>query len=188
MPKIYVIHENDTWVEPLRAAFDELALPYAEWFLSEGLLDLEAVPPEGVFYNRMSASSHTRDHRYAPELTGGVLRWLESHGRRVVNDTRALRLEISKIEQYEHLKAYGIRTPRTIAAVGKRNIVQAARRMTGPFITKHNRAGKGLGVKLFQDHWQLVLRGTNLADRKVKQHVFGDIIGRQVTAEMTARF
>lgn len=150
-PKIFVIHENDAWVEPLRAAFAERGLPYEEWFLSEGLLDLTAEPPQGVFYNRMSASSHTRDHRYAAELTAAVLRWLESHRRRVVNDSRALRLEISKVEQYEALKAYGIRTPRTIAAVGKRHIVDAARRMTGPFITKHNRAGKGLGVKLFTD-------------------------------------
>jgi hypothetical protein len=151
MSKIYVIHENDAWVEPLRAAFQEQGLPYEEWFLSEGLLDLESVPPEGVFYNRMSASSHTRDHRYAAELTGGVLRWLEHHGRRVVNDSRALRLEVSKVEQYETLKEYGIKTPRTIAAVGHEHIVAAARRMSGPFITKHNRAGKGLGVKLFQD-------------------------------------
>jgi hypothetical protein len=150
MSKIYVIHENEAWVEPLRAAFDELNLPYEEWFLSEGVIDLGAEPPQGVFYNRMSASSHTRDHRYAPELTAGVLAWLESHGRRVINDSRALRLEISKIEQYEALKAYGVRTPRTLAAVGKKHIVDAARRMTGPFITKHNRAGKGLGVKLFQ--------------------------------------
>jgi hypothetical protein len=150
MSKIHVIHENEAWVEPLRAAFDELGLPYEEWFLSEGVIDLSAEPPQGVFYNRMSASSHTRDHRYAAELTGGVLAWLESHGRRVVNDSRALRLEISKIEQYEALKAYGVRTPRTLAAVGKKHVVEAARRMSGPFITKHNRAGKGLGVKLFQ--------------------------------------
>src|SRR6185503_21257442 len=151
MSKIYVIHENDAWVEPLRAAFAEQGLPYEEWFLAEGVLDLESAPPEGVFYNRMSASSHTRDHRYAGELTGGVLRWLEHHGRRVVNDSRALRLELSKIEQYETLKEYGIRTPRTIAAVGRSSVVQAAKRMDGPFITKHNRAGKGLGVKLFHD-------------------------------------
>jgi len=150
IPKIHVIHENDAWVEPLRAAFDELELAYDEWFLSEGLLDLSEAPPPGVYYNRMSASSHTRDHRYAPELTGAVLAWLESHGRRVVNDSRALRLEISKVAQYEALRNYGIRTPRTIAAIGKRNIVDAARRMDGAFITKHNRAGKGLGVKLFQ--------------------------------------
>jgi hypothetical protein len=150
MSRIHVIHENDAWVEPLRAAFQEQGLPYEEWFLSEGTLDLSSVPPQGVFYNRMSASSHTRDHRYAAELTGGVLAWLQSHGRRVVNDSRALALEISKVAQYEALRAYGIRTPRTIAAVGKRHIVEAAKKMDGPFITKHNRAGKGLGVKLFQ--------------------------------------
>jgi hypothetical protein len=36
-----------------------------------------------------------------------------------------------------------------VAAVGRQAIVDAARKMPGPFITKHNRAGKGLGVKLF---------------------------------------
>ncbi len=114
MAKIYVIHENDAWVEPLRAAFAELRLPFEEWFLSEGLLDLAAAPPAGVFYNRMSASSHTRGHRYAAEYTAGVLAWLESHRRRVVNDSRALQLEISKIAQYAALSRHGIRTPRTL--------------------------------------------------------------------------
>ena len=149
--KIYVIHENDAWVEPLRNAFAELALPYAEWFIDRGALDLAATPPQGVFYNRMSASSHTRDHRYAAEMTGGVLAWLESHGRRVINNGRALQLEISKIAQYAALARHGIRVPRTIAAVGAQHIVEAARAMPGHFITKHNRAGKGLGVKLFDN-------------------------------------
>jgi hypothetical protein len=148
--KICVIHENDAWVEPLRAAFHELNAPFEEWFLSEGMLDLSKAPPQGVFYNRMSASSHTRDHRYAAELTGGVLAWLESHGRRVVNNSRALQLEISKIAQYAELSKFGIRTPRTVAAVGRDHIVAAARVVGAPFITKHNRAGKGLGVRLFQ--------------------------------------
>ena len=150
MSKIYVIHENDAWVEPLRAAFTDLRLPFEEWFLSEGLLDLAAAPPSGVFYNRMSASSHTRGHRYAAEYTAGVLAWLESHRRRVINDSRALQLEVSKIAQYAALARYGIRTPRTFAAVGRAHLVAAARQMSGPFITKHNRAGKGLGVHLFQ--------------------------------------
>src|SRR5215471_12517256 len=148
-PKIYVIHENDAWVEPLRHAFGALDLAYEERFLAEGLLDLSEVPPAGVFYNRMSASSHTRGHRYAAELTAGVLAWLERHGRRVINNGRALQLEVSKIAQYAALEQHGIRTPRTIAAVGRDSIVEAARRIGPPFITKHNRAGKGLGVKLF---------------------------------------
>src|SRR5207248_2399570 len=85
----------------------------------------------------------------AAEYTAGVLAWLESHRRRVINSGRALQLEISKIAQYAALANYGIRTPRTLAAVGRANLVAAARQMLGPFITKHNRAGKGLGVHLF---------------------------------------
>ena len=151
MPRIYVIHENDAWVEPLRAAFEELRLPFEEWFLGTGRLDLTQAPPAGVFYNRMSASSHTRGHRYAPEHTAAVLAWLERHGRRVVNSSRALQLEVSKVAQYAALEAHGIRTPRTVAAVGPDAIVEAGRAFAPPFITKHNRAGKGLGVRLFHD-------------------------------------
>ena len=150
MSRIYVIHENEAWVEPLRDAFGELGLPYEEWFLDQGVLDYSSAPPHGVFYNRMSASSHTRGHRYAPELTAAVLAWLRSHDRRVINNARALQLELSKLDQYATLARYGIRTPHTVAAVGRDNIVEAARAFDGPFITKHNRAGKGLGVRLFQ--------------------------------------
>ena len=90
MSKVYVIHENDAWVEPLRRAFAALGTPHEEWFLDRGLLDLRRPPPEGVFYNRMSASSHTRGHRFAPEATRATLQWLELHGRRTVNGSRAL--------------------------------------------------------------------------------------------------
>jgi hypothetical protein len=97
----------------------------------------------------MSASSHTRDHRYAAEYTGMVLAWLERHGRTIVNDGRALRLEISKVAQYEALAKFGIRTPETLAVVGRDNIPAAASRLGFPLILKHNRGGKGLGVRLF---------------------------------------
>lgn len=149
MPKVHVIHENDAWVEPLRRAFDELKTPYEEWFLDQGVLDLRSAPPLGIFYNRMSASSHTRDHRYAAEYTGAVLAWLERHGRTIVNDSRALRLEISKVAQYEALAAFDLRTPETLAVLGKQNIASAAEALGYPLILKHNRGGKGLGVRLF---------------------------------------
>lgn len=152
MSRIYVLHENDAWVEPLRKALDERALPYTEWFLHAGVVDLSTPPPDGVFYNRMSASSHTRGHRYGPEHTAAVLTWLESHGRRVLNGSRALQLEVSKVAQYAALGALGILTPRTVAAVGRDEIVAASRLLPPPFVTKHNRAGKGLGVRLFRDH------------------------------------
>ncbi|TCP57560.1 glutathione synthase/RimK-type ligase-like ATP-grasp enzyme [Tumebacillus sp. BK434] len=150
MAKIYVIHENSEWTVHLTKRLEELGLPYEEWHLDEGLVDLSAEPPQGVFYSRMSASSHTRGHRYAPEFTSGVLTWLEQHGRTVFNGTRALQLEVSKVAQYMALNAHGVRTPKTVAAVGTQHILAAAKKFEGqPFITKHNRAGKGLGVQLF---------------------------------------
>jgi glutathione synthase/RimK-type ligase-like ATP-grasp enzyme len=147
--KIHVIHENNIWVEPLRAQFKAIGAPFAEWFLDEGTLDLSEPPPEGVFYNRMSASSHTRDHRYAAEYTGAVLAWLERHGRTIVNNGRALQLEISKVAQYEALARFGIPTPATLAVVGKQHLRAAAEKLGFPVILKHNRGGKGLGVRLF---------------------------------------
>jgi glutathione synthase/RimK-type ligase-like ATP-grasp enzyme len=149
MPRIYVIHENDAWLEPLRREFEAQGVPYAEWFLDRGTLDLDAEPPAGVFYNRMSASSHTRDHRYGAEYAGAVLAWLARHGRRVANGERALQLEISKVAQYEALARCGIPSPPTIAVIGKENIPGAAARLGFPLILKHNRGGKGLGVRLF---------------------------------------
>ena len=150
--KIYVIHENEAWIEPLAAAFAAQNLPWENWHLGEGAMDLAAPPPEGVFYNRMSASSHTRDHRYSAEYTVSLLSWLERHDRRVVNGSRALDLEINKVRQYTALERSGIRVPRTAAVLGKRRVADAARQIfgAGPVILKPNRGGKGLGVQLFQ--------------------------------------
>lgn len=151
MPSIYIIHENQEWTRHLTERLEELKLPYEEWHLHEGLVNLTAEPPEGIYYNRMSASSHTRGHRYAPELASGVLDWLEQHGRIVFNGSKALSFEVSKIKQYTALEKAGIKTPATIAAAGRENIIEAAKELgKTPFITKHNRAGKGLGVQLFQ--------------------------------------
>ncbi len=151
MNTIHVLHENPEWTAPLFAALDVRGLPYEDWNLANGQVDLTASPPEGVFYNRMSASSHTRGHRYSPELTSATLRWLERHGRPVLNGSRALELEISKVAQYAALESAGIRVPRTVAAVGRDAILDAWDKIGGPAITKHNRAGKGLGVRLFHD-------------------------------------
>ncbi|WP_207538791.1 ATP-grasp domain-containing protein [Sabulicella rubraurantiaca] len=151
MSQIHVIHENPAWLPPLAEALDAQGLPWTEWFMHDKIFDLSAPPPEGVFYNRMSASSHTRDHRYSAELTVGVLAWLTRWGRKVVNGPAALDLEISKVRQYAALEAAGLRTPRTVMVAGRDGIVAAAREHFAgkPVILKPNRGGKGLGVQLF---------------------------------------
>ena len=147
---IIVIHENNEWMGPFINAFDELNLEYQLWYLPEMSLDLTTSPPEAVYWNRMSASSHTRGHRYEPELTAGILAWLKRHERTVVNGSAALDLEISKIRQYQELESFGIETPRTFCALRKKDLLDSADRIGFPLITKHNRAGKGLGVRKFE--------------------------------------
>ena len=73
MKKIYIIHENDEWIEPLRLSFKHLKVPFEEWHMNRKDFDFSKSTPKGVFYNRMSASSHSRGHRYAPEKTKIVL-------------------------------------------------------------------------------------------------------------------
>jgi glutathione synthase/RimK-type ligase-like ATP-grasp enzyme len=156
MSKIYVLHENPAWVEPLRTAFDTRGIDAEEWILAEGLVPFDRPPPQGIFYNRMSASSHTRGHRFAPELTHAVLNWLTLHNRRVINGPRALYLEVSKVAQYAALEQAGIRTPRTQVAVGRDAVIEAAGHFAPePFILKPNRGGKGLGVHLFETRDQV---------------------------------
>jgi hypothetical protein len=150
VPTIFVIHENDEWLVPLRQAFEALGAPYEEWFLDELVMDLNSVPPEGVFFSRMSASNYTRGHHHSSQSTDVVLRWLERHGRRVINGSRVLRLEMSKAVQHLLLSEAGFHTPQTVVAVGRSRLPEAARRLgLTPFIVKPNQGGKGLGVMLF---------------------------------------
>ncbi len=150
--KAHVIHENREWLPPFAEAFDDEGIPWEEWFLDGGVLDLDAAPPEGVFYSRMSASNHTRSHVRAKDHTRAVLSWLEAHQRRVVNGRRVLELEMSKVDQLTALAAAGFDVPRTVAVSGREGLEEQARRLPLPFITKHNQGGKGLGVHRFDSY------------------------------------
>ena len=150
--KVHVLHENPDWFTPIGAALDAAAVPYEQWLIGDGMLDLDELPPEGVFWSRLSASSHTRDHPYAKDHARGVLGWLEAHQRRVVNGRRALELEVSKVAQLTALRAAGFDVPRTLAVAGATDLPAAARKLPVPFISKHNQGGKGLGVRLFASH------------------------------------
>lgn len=151
-PAVHVIHENAEWSAPLFASLDKIGATHADWHMGDFALDMTATPPSGVFYNRMSASSHTRGHRYAPEMTAGLLHWLEAVGSHILNGSRAINLEINKMAQYAALSRVGLDAPHTIACHTADQITAAFNVFAGqPVITKHNRAGKGLGVKLFRD-------------------------------------
>ena len=153
---VHAIHENAEWWPPFAAAFEAEGVTVRQWLLrGEEPLVLTGEPPQGVFWSRMSASAHTRGHSRSIAHTRAVLRWLEGHGRRVVNGSAVLELEVSKVAQDAALRAAGIDTPRTVVAFDRDQVVAAARSLqadgVGPVVTKHNQGGKGLGVHRFDD-------------------------------------
>jgi len=154
-PSAYIIHENSEWTAPLEFHLKNLNVAFVDWDMSKVNLLTNTTPPPGIFYNRMSASSHARGHRYAPEYTAVILDWLSSHNARLINGKNALSLEISKSLQYKRLREHGITTPVSIFCQSPENIMLAAKQFNKPFIIKHNRAGRGLGVKLFQNSKEL---------------------------------
>ncbi len=153
--KAYIIHENGSWTKPLESHLKNLNVDFEDWHVERANIDLSKRPPEGVFYNRMSASSHVRGHRFAPEYTSVILNWLKNHDKRIINSGDALALELSKSLQYLKLSEAGIKTPRSIFCHSKEQIMQSGKKFDRPFITKHNRAGRGLGVKLFNNEKEL---------------------------------
>ena len=40
MKKIYVIHENDEWLDPLRESFKKIDVPFVEWHMDKEDFDL----------------------------------------------------------------------------------------------------------------------------------------------------
>ncbi|MFK7931723.1 MAG: RimK family alpha-L-glutamate ligase [Myxococcota bacterium] len=151
MSAVHVLFENEDWMPPLREALKSRGLPVQEHFITDGSVDPNDAPAEGVWINRMSPSAHTRDHQGGVVLTRLWLEHLEAHRRPVLNGTRAFGLEVSKVRQDQALRRAGILTPHTVAVVGGADaLVSAAQTFPQPFITKHNQGGKGLGVQLFR--------------------------------------
>ena len=168
MKKIYLIHENKNWLKPLLKELLDKGIPFAEWNMVDEIINLFIPPPEGIFFNRMSASSHSRGNRYCPELTTGLISWLEVNKRLVINGSNAQRLELSKMVQYSELNLVGLKVPKTICSTTLKGIIDAAKILKFPIIIKHNRAGMGLGVKLFHNI------------RELKDYIYGDYFENSV--------
>ena len=138
---------------PLRDALHRKGVPFVDCPTTGGILDISASPPDSIYLNRMSPSSHTRGHQGGVDFAKELLWTLEQHGRRVINGSSAFALEVSKVKQHAALEAEGIATPKTLSVIGETaDYLAAAAHLEPPFITKDNQGGKGLGVQLFRSH------------------------------------
>ena len=175
MKKIYILHDNNAWMIPIRKSFNLKNVPMEEWHINNiSSLDLSKKPPEGIFLNRMSPSANSRGYKNSIEYTLSIISWLDTNNRKVINGYDSWKLEISKLDQYHALRKVGIKTPKTIAVVNKCDLNNAAKIVGFPFIIKYNCGGSGLGVKLINDKSDL---------RKVGNDYFSKAIGGIVLAQ-----
>ena len=155
-PKVFVLYENEEWALPLFKALDVINVDYAGWNLGSHILDLQQTPPDGIFYNKISASSHLRGNDVAIEMGQSVIQWLELHERRVINGHQTITTEISKGRQSLLLQKYGLLTPNTLVVNALEDLPKASDFFEDkPFILKPNKGGKGAGVQLFESKKQL---------------------------------
>ncbi|MFT5992109.1 MAG: glutathione synthase/RimK-type ligase-like ATP-grasp enzyme [Flavobacteriales bacterium] len=155
LPTIHVLYENADWLPPLTAALENEGFTVALHLVWKDAIDPRQEPAEGIWINRMSPSSHTRGHGESVGLMRETLAWLESWGRRVINGSHAMELEVSKLRQELVLHRHGILSPRTYLANNREELVRVAGNFKGAFITKHNQGGKGLGIELFSSAQRL---------------------------------
>ena len=102
------------------------------------------------------------------KINKGFTAWLEANKRLVLNGSNAQRLELSKMVQYSVLNLVGLKVPKTICSTTLKGIIDAAKILKFPIIIKHNRAGMGLGVKLFHNI------------RELKDYIYGDYFENSV--------
>ena len=150
MNKIYLICENPAWSKGLINYLKLLNQEFELWDLGKIAIEFNNEPPYGIFFNKMSASSVFRDNSHLIEKSIAIIRWLEEHNRKIINGSRALELELSKIEQYRALRKIGIPTPNSIIIYSCKEALKVSMEFSDkPFIIKPNTGGQGKGVFLF---------------------------------------
>ena len=60
LPTVHILYENAAWLPPLTEALKAEGFPIRLWPVDGGLIDPSEEPPEGLWINRISPSSHTR--------------------------------------------------------------------------------------------------------------------------------
>lgn len=152
---VEIIYENKDWLPFFESALEEIGVKCRLNFIEELELDVLQPPDDILYLNRISPSSHTRGHNNAVIRGEQYLEHLHAFNRQVINGARSLDFEMSKINQYQLLKKFGLAYPVTFFGSEVETLLNLAERVPFPMVTKHNRSGKGLGIHKFDSLQEL---------------------------------
>ena len=152
---IVLLYENKKWDMGLVRVLERHGFACTLWPLFDICLPLTApkLPPQSIILNRFSPSFSTRSNGNTLGAVRALVRLLESHGHHVINGSRAVELEVSKVAQMIACRQVGLQCPYTEMSVGNYSeIVRRWRRHRGPrvpLVIKPNCGGSGNHVRVF---------------------------------------
>ena len=153
---IAVYYEHQDWFRPLFAELDSRGINYVKLNASFHSFDpASAAMDFSLFFNRMSASAYLRGNSSGIFFTHSYLAHLEAAGVRVINGSRAFRLETSKARQLQLFTSLGLPFPKTRVVNCASEILAAAPNIGFPLLVKPNIGGRGAGIVRFDSIEQL---------------------------------
>lgn len=153
-----IYHEHPDWFRPLFAELENRGINYVRLDASRHSYDPSSTAAKNLYslvFNRMSPSAYLRGGGNSTFYTGGFLAHLEDLGLRVINGSRAYRMEINKGLQLQLLHSLGLGYPRAKVINHPSLAPDAASGLRFPVVVKANIGGSGAGIVKFDTMDQL---------------------------------
>ncbi len=140
---LVVLFEHPEWQEPLFEVLERRGVPYRALDLKKAAFSDRDPPAGRLVFNQASPSAYVRGNARAVPYALTLIEDLEARGTRVINGSRAFRMELSKTAQIGLMRGLGIEHPRTWVF----NDVSALRprraELPFPAVLKPNQGGSG---------------------------------------------
>jgi len=141
--ELVVLFENPEWQEPLFHALDRKLVAYEAFDLKTAAFGTHDPPRASLYFNQASPSAYARGNARAVPLALALIEQLESRGARVLNGSRAFRLELSKLGQLSLMRELLVPHPKTLAFNDVEALARRAHEIGFPAILKPNQGGSG---------------------------------------------
>jgi hypothetical protein len=151
-----VLYEHPHWFAAIFAELQRREIPFDRIFIPEHFYEVGGKEPNfKVLFNRMSPSAHSRERGSGIFHSLAYLEHLELQGIRVINGSKAFRLEISKAVQHSLLKSLGLGYLPSRVVHSVHQVTTAAEGLRYPIILKPNVGGSGKGIVRFDSRQEL---------------------------------
>ncbi len=145
--ELIVLYENDRWQQPLFDVLDRRGMPYGKIDLKRGAIAPDSRNGALLYFNQASPSAYVRGNTRAVPFALALIEDLEAQGARVINGSKAFRIELSKMAQIGLLRRLGIPHPRTWAFNDVSSLRQRASDAVFPALLKPNQGGSGARMR-----------------------------------------